>query len=151
MNVQIKVLTDRDVHPRKAHETDACFDVFCDRIDQIAPNKVICYLGFACSPPEGYKAVVVPRSSFSHKGWVLGNHIGTIDSGYSAEWQARYEAIPSSIDVVTDTLLYEEFPYKPGDRIAQFSFEKIIPVEWVLVSNLEKSARAEGSFGSTGK
>ena len=40
---------------------------------------------------------------------------------------------------------------KEGDRIAQLVFLPYIDIEFTKVDELDKTARGDGSFGSTGK
>lgn len=151
IEIKIKKLHPDAIIPSAGSLSAACFDVVATRIERISVNKVICYLGFATEIPEGYKGVIVPRSSFSHKGWVLGNHIGQIDSDYRGEWQMRFEAIPTGIYRSTSNILtYGDFPYKEGDRLGQIYFEKIQPITFTVVEDLTETERNEGGFGSTG-
>ena len=44
----------------------------------------------------------------------------------------------------------EDFEVKKGDRIAQFSLERICMAPIVEVDSLDETERGEGGFGSTG-
>ena len=44
----------------------------------------------------------------------------------------------------------EKFVINPGERIAQMVISKYEKIEWNEVSELEKTDRGEGGFGSTG-
>lgn len=110
-------------------------------------------LGIAMEIPEGYEAIVLPRSSTFHKyGITMTNSAGVIDSSYCGdtdEW--RFPAVAfrhSSISV--------------GDRICQFRiqlsqkatvWQKIkwlfsSKIEFVEVEHLGNADR--GGFGTTG-
>lgn len=147
LEVKIKPLHPDAIFPIAMSSEAACFDVTATKIE-LSYNTAIVRLGFATEIPKGYKGVIVPRSSLSTKGWILGNHIGQIDSDYRGEWQMRFEAIPRWIG--PDSILrYPSFPYTEGDRIGQVYFEKVLPVKFIATGELNKTERGGGGFGST--
>lgn len=90
--------------------------------------------------PEGYEAQIRPRSGLAAKyGITVANAPGTIDADYIGE-----------IKVILVNLSKEKFVINPGERIAQMVISKYEKVEWNEVSELEKTDRGEGGFGSTG-
>ena len=50
----------------------------------------------------------------------------------------------------TYKLLYSDFPFKVGERIAQMYVEEIIPIGFEIVDQLTETTRGDGGFGSTG-
>ena len=97
-------------------------------------------LGIAMELPEGYEAIVAPRSStFKKFGIIQANSIGVIDESYCGnndEWKMPVIA-------VRDTVIQK------NDRICQFRIIKHQPeIEFSVVSSLENADR--GGFGSTG-
>lgn len=156
--------------PVKATEGAGCFDFFVHGIEKKADNKIILYFGLAAAVPEGYVMTFQPRSSFTHKGWVMANSPGQIDSDYRGELQVRMETFLQYTRIINEDtrgwwdknfwkiphnkvtyhINYPEIPYKIGDRCIQAKLEKIEPVELVEVKELSKTSR-EGGFGSTGK
>ncbi len=97
-------------------------------------------LGVSMKLPEGYEAVVVPRSStFKTWGVLQTNHMGVIDNSYCGDndiW--RFPALATR-DVVIEK----------NSRICQFRIQKKMPtVEFNTVSHLDNPDR--GGFGSTG-
>ena len=97
-------------------------------------------LGVGMILPDGYEAIVAPRSSTPSKlGVILSNSIGVIDNSYSGntdEW--RFPAL-----AIRNTII------KKGDRIAQFRIIKNMdPVELIEVDHLNAISR--GGIGSTG-
>jgi len=132
--------------PKKAHKDDACFDLFINNVERVSNNKVTVELGFGTEIPRGFKAIVVPRSSLTHKSWFMANSPAQIDSNYRGEWKLKFEATPRLFN-----LLEREFPYKVGDRVAQCYFERVENVKFEIVDKLNPSDRGEGGFGSTGK
>lgn len=98
-------------------------------------------LGVAMQLPEGYEAIVAPRSStFKHFGILMSNSIGVIDESYCGdddEWHFPAFATRGG------------FIHK-NDRICQFRIVKHQPeVEFQTVLDLGNSNR--GGLGSTGK
>lgn len=97
-------------------------------------------LGFAMKLPEGYEALVAPRSSTIKKyGIMVGNSIGIIDESYSGntdEWGlVAYAIRDTHIDM--------------NDRICQFRIIEHQPtLKFNEVDKLNGPNR--GGFGSTG-
>lgn len=99
MNVPIEFLKVRDNAqlPQYATEGAAACDVFASEVENVAPGLVIVRLGFATDIPPGWQARIQPRSSFTHKGWVMANSPGIIDSDYRGEWMLKFQAIPEML------------------------------------------------------
>lgn len=110
-------------------------------------------LGIAARLPEGFEAVVLPRSgTFKNFGVTLANSQGVIDNSYSGnndEW--RFNAIPFKDGVINE-----------GDRICQFRIQLSQKatvwqkLKWLLSSGIKivevesLSDQDRGGFGSTG-
>lgn len=97
-------------------------------------------LGVAMQLPEGYEAIVTPRSSlFKRRGIIMTNSIGIMDESYCGdndEWK-----IPAY--ATRDTLIPK------GERICQFRIVKHQPeIEFEIVDTLGNPDR--GGYGSTG-
>jgi dUTPase len=78
------------------------------------------------------------------------------DEDYTGEYVLKFRCIPTlgGLSSFTGNIsLYpgEEFPYKPGDRIAQMYLEEVIPIEFEEVEELSNTERGDGGFGSTGR
>jgi dUTP pyrophosphatase len=128
-------------------------DLVATEIEYLEENKVIVKYGFSTEIPEGYKVFIMPRSSFTHKGWAMQNSPGVVDSDYRGEWMSKFEAIPVGLINGMNTigpLIYEDFPYKKGDRVAQCSIEVNIHMAFKEVQDLSETIRGTGGFGSTG-
>lgn len=98
-------------------------------------------LGVAMQLPEGYEALIAPRSStFSKTGIILANSIGVIDETYCGDndqWHFPALAI-------------RECHIKKGERICQFRIIKHQPrINLVTVETLNNPDR--GGIGSTGR
>lgn len=95
--------------------------------------------GLGLEIPEGYVALLFPRSSISKTDHYLRNSVGVIDSGYRGEIKVRM-SVPN--------LGSKE--YDIGDKIAQLVIIKLPWVEIQEVEELSETDRGEGGFGSTG-
>lgn len=128
-----------DLFPKKAHQNDACFDIYSAETVTIMPDKqCMVSTGVHMDIPVGYEVVFRGRSGNCAKR-ELWNHYGTIDTGYVDECKV----------IVRNQ---SKFPYTiaRGDRIAQFKVQEVIPTELVLVDEFETESRG-GGFGSSGK
>lgn len=127
--------------PVKGSEHAACYDVYAHSSERNYDGVVTYKLGFATEIPEGWKAVITPRSNLTKHKWAILNSPGIIDSDYRGEWMIKMTSLDG---------LFKPDPYTVGDRIAQIYFEKVHPVEFIEVESLDESSRGEGGFGSTG-
>ena len=87
----------------------------------------------------GFCAMILPRSGLGHRGLVLGNLVGLIDSDYQGE-----------LKISTWNRGQEPQTIEPGDRIAQMVITPIIQPTFIEVDDFESSSRGEGGFGHTG-
>lgn len=112
-----------------------------ERVELKAGEYKLLRLGVGMILPDGYEALVLPRSSTPSKfGIILANSMGVIDNSYSGdadEW--RFPAV-----AIRDTVI------EKGDRIAQFRIIKNQPgISFEIVDHLNEISR--GGIGSTGK
>ena len=103
-------------------------------------EKALLRLGVAMKLPDGYEAILAPRSStFKNYGIIQTNGIGIIDSTYCGnndEWMMPVLA-------TRETMIHK------NDRICQFRIQKKQPtIKFVVVDKLGDEDR--GGFGSTG-
>ena len=168
VEVKIKKLEAGADMPQQMSKGAACFDLVVNDVEFTNKdyNKVILKFGISVEIPEGYKLVIVPRSSFTHKGWVMANTPGQVDSDYRGELMVRMEAIPTGVelyevpapldfperpDITKVRLTYDDCPYFDGDKAFQAYIEKVEKCSFVEVKELTATERGEGGFGSTGK
>ena len=144
ISLKVKKLTSTAKIPTKAHNTDACFDLYCDNkydiIIQPHCSEVLS-TGIQTEIPEGYFAPVFSRSGMGFKqGLRLCNSVGVIDADYRGEWMVK---------LVNDS----EIPavIHPGNKIAQFTLLPVLDINIEDVEELSDTERGEGGFGSTGK
>lgn len=96
--------------------------------------------GLAVAIPQDYEIQVRPRSGLALKhGITVPNTPGTIDSDYRGELKViliNHGAVP--------------FEVRRGDRVAQLVLAPVTRASWLVVDELDETARGEGGFGSTG-
>ena len=128
--------------PTYAQPGDAGADLR-SRVSAVVParGRVLVPTGVSIALPDGYVALVHPRSGLAHKnGITVLNTPGTVDAGYRGE-------IAVNLYNTTDT----DFAVEPGDRIAQLVIQQVERAHFIQVEKLPESDRGEGGHGSTGK
>lgn len=112
-----------------------------DQDIELAPlERKIVPTGISIALPVGFEAQVRPRSGLAAKnGVTLVNAPGTIDADYRGE-----------IGVILVNLSKEPFRISRGMRIAQLVVARHARAVWREVSELDRTARGAGGFGSTG-
>ena len=138
--LKIKPLTDcRFIAPVKATAGSAAFDIYAQE-DIALSNKgfITVKLGFATEIPQGYAAVMLPRSGLGSKhGLRMANTSGLIDSDFRNEWLA-------TLTVESPNLLIEK-----GTRFLQFYLVEVPEFNIEIASELSETDRL-GGYGSTG-
>jgi dUTP pyrophosphatase len=128
--------------PQYAKPGDAGADIV-SRIDiTLAPGeRALVPTGIAIALPDGYVALVHPRSGLAIKhGVTMVNSPGTVDAAYRGELQI----------ILINHDPHQAVSFKRGDRIAQLVIQKVERAEFIEVSQLPGSGRGSGGFGSTG-
>ena len=162
MKVKLKKMDEKAVTPFKKYDTDFCYDMVAVSEEEIAPNVWKYRLGLAMQVERGIEEIIKvkkhkeyfdflfsemkisidirPRSSVWKTGMVLSNCIGTVDEDFTGEVSAVfYHVLPNMPR------------YKVGDRVCQMKIGFTLPIEFEYVDELQKTERADGSYGSTGK
>ena len=125
--------------PQYAHDGDAGADLTASEKKIIpARDRLLVATGIRLEIPEGYVGLIWPRSGLAVKNGIH-TGAGVIDSHYRGE-----------IKVLLFNHSDSEFQIKQGDRIAQVLIQKVERVQFIPVTELSKTARSEGGFGSTG-
>ena len=148
MKVKVKKLNENAVIPFKTYERDFCYDVVAVSEEEVAPNVWKYGIGLAFQIDRdslfGHRYLNLsidlrPRSSVWKTGMVFSNCEGTIDELYTGEVYAVF---------------YHVFPnmerYKVGQRIGQIKIGTTMPIEFVIVDELDETERNDGGYGSTG-
>ena len=140
MEIKVKKLVDGLHDINQAHNGE-WYDLRCAKdMYLIAGDLAYIPLGVAIELPDGYEAIVAPRSSAAKKfGIIQANSLGVIDHAYCGdndEWMMPVYAI-------RNTTIHK------NDRICQFRIQKIQPeADIVYVSELGNKDR--NGIGSTG-
>ena len=128
--------------PAYAHPGDAGADLLTAVDVTLAPGeRALVPTGIAVALPDGYVALVHPRSGLAAKhGLSIVNAPGTVDSGYRGEIKV---------------MLINHDPGEPielrrGDRIAQLVIQRVERALFTEVGELPDSVRGAGGYGSTG-
>lgn len=165
-NIKVKKLHKDAIIPKRAHASDAGFDIYALEDKLIEPGETaLIKTGLAFELPEGYEMQIRPRSGITLK-TKLRVQLGTVDCGYVGEvgvivdntydsvgW---YDTCPNLIDgnpdysYVGDGEVDGCYAIKKGDRICQAIIQRLPDVELIEVESLGDSERGAGGFGSTG-
>lgn len=159
LNLKIQRLTNTAKLPSKAHEEDACFDIYADIPDEhyvycfgfpkeyhgkgvvIPPHETILIpTGFATEIPMGFWGTIFARSGLASKqGLRPAQGVAVIDEPYRGEWK-----IPLHNDTDEAKIIHH------GDRICQFMLLPYFDTNLIEVDSLSSTDRGDGGFGSTG-
>lgn len=148
LELKIKRLSETATLPKKAHPTDACFDIYADALSfrsdgeiTIRPHETVKIpTGIATNIPHGYWGAVFARSGLATKqGLRPAQGVPVIDEPYTGEW-----LIPLHNDTDEDKIVHH------GDRIAQFMLLPWYETAITEVDELEATDRGSKGFGSSG-
>jgi dUTP pyrophosphatase len=128
--------------PSYAHPGDAGADLVTAVDVTLAPGeRALVPTGVAIALPEGYVALVHPRSGLAARhGLSIVNTPGTVDAGYRGE----VKVLLVNHDPV------EAIALRRGDRVAQLVFQQVEQAAFTEVEVLPDSVRGAGGYGSTG-
>ncbi|HXE72837.1 MAG TPA: dUTP diphosphatase [Candidatus Nitrosotenuis sp.] len=122
--------------PRKAHPSDACFDLTSPEAHTIPPGATATIdVGLALQLEEGWEAQVRGRSGLASRGHVV--HPGTVDHLYR-----------HNLKVVVHNLSQDPWVVRPGDRIAQMKISRVWEVQ---MEQAAVQTTGRGGLGSTGR
>ena len=151
LDLRIKKVSPTCTLPTKAHEDDACFDIYADlgtdkeAIVTINPHETVMIdTGFATQIPKGWWAPIFARSGLSwRKGLRPVQGIPVIDAGYRGEWKV---ALHNDLNI----------PQSIGnqERIAQFTLLEYPKINLIPVEEFDdetETERGTGGFGSSGE
>lgn len=139
LKVRFKKLTNNAVMPKKAHPTDAGFDLVAVKTQNIpARDRMLLSTGIAIDIPIGYAGMVTGRSGNTIKRGLVGQ-LGIIDTGYHGE-----------IGVMAFNETDADITISEGERIGQILIVPHMPADFDEDENFVASNRG-GGFGSTGR
>ena len=141
VEILVQRLDDEVPLPSYAHPGDAGADLTTTVDVRLEPGeRAMVPTGIAVALPEGYVALVHPRSGLAAKhGLTVVNSPGTIDADYRGE-----------VKVALVNLGQAPVRIERGMRIAQLVVAPVSCVTWETVGALPDTARGGGGFGSTG-
>lgn len=162
LQLKFKRLSPTMTVPTKAHENDACFDLYADlgynyeNLKEklplgtslrgfsalIKPGECVkIHTGFSTNIPHGYWAAIFARSGLATKnGLRPAQGVPVIDEPYTGEWIIPLYNQSNETQYINH-----------GDRIAQFVLLPYFDTELIEVKELKETDRGEGGFGSSGK
>ena len=160
--MEVKIKLNGGIMPKKAHPSDAAFDLYVPEDVVLQHGRQIIDLKFSIELPIGYAATIQPRSGFSAKGMEVEAHQkitkvedvfdtiidadiirGLIDENYRGN-------VGAIIKVDDEYCRYHRCVLKKGTRIAQMQIVEVPQVELIEVEELSDTDRGKGGFGHTG-
>ena len=130
--------------PGYAHAGDAGADLLARQGVVLAPagGRALIPTGLALALPDGWAALVLPRSGLALRhGVTCLNTPGLIDAGYRDEVKVLLVNLDPSVP----------YEVRRGDRIAQLVVQPVAQVRFSPTDALPGSTRGSGGFGSTGR
>lgn len=143
LNVKFTRLAPQAKTPTKATSGSGAYDIYSTDELLLAPEGRYAFgTGLAMEIPDGFVALVCPRSGLAIKnGVTVLNAPGVVDSDYRGEVKA----------IVINHDLVQPLQVNKGDKIAQLLFVRAEQAEFEEVEALSSTQRGAGGFGSTGK
>lgn len=159
LEIKVKLL-DGGIMPVKAHDDDACYDLYLPAETVLKHGRQQIPLGFCIQIPNGYSGYVRSRSGNMSKGLenIKGERInaevktGVVDAGYRGVVGIIVEnhvPTPSRIDS-NGKVDKSNVTLAKGYKIGQMAILPVPKVRLLKVDALDESERGEGGFGSTG-
>lgn len=139
MKVRFKKLVPIAETPRKAHPSDAGFDLTATSRSWDGSCWVY-GTGLAVEVPEGYAGFVFPRSSVAKRSLELSNCVGIIDAHYRGEVTFKFRPVFSR----------ETYLYEVGERIGQLVILPLPQIDFEESEELSDTDRGTGGYGSSG-
>jgi len=139
LEIKVKKLHENAIIPTKAHESDSGWDLYIlDDIEIKPKDTVIIPTGIAIKLPPNTEAQVRPRSGVTSK-TKLRVQLGTIDNDYTGD-----------IGIIVDNIGDESIALNSGYKLAQLVVQQLPSTVMDVVDDLERGARGDKGFGSSG-
>lgn len=138
--LKIKRLCEDAKVPTSPRSGDIGYDLYVHSIKSETDSTIVYDTGLAIELPEGYHALLFPRSSIIKQELFLANSVGVIDNSYRGEIIVTMRKLAKGINV-----------YRPGDKFCQLVLIKEIKMDIKEVSELSSTERGDNGFGSTGR
>lgn len=142
VTVEISYVEEGARRPEYQTPGSAGCDLCASESVTIAPGEwALVSTGLAIAIPAGFTGMVCPRSGLAFKhGVTVLNGNGIIDS----DFRGILKVILINHGATT-------FHVQPGDRVAQLLVTPVMRAKFRAVSDLDKTVRGSGGFGSTGR
>lgn len=156
INVKIK-LEDGGILPAKATPGAAAYDVYLPQMYIVETGRSVLPLNFRIELPDGYEALIEPRSGFSSKG--MEGYISIkeedgriIDSAGHGRFDCdvMHGKIDSDYRGIVGVIVNNRdrrFTLPKGMRIAQMTLRKVENATFIQVDALSETERGDGGFG----
>ena len=132
-------LDDGAYTPKRAHDTDAGFDLYSRERKVVPANGSETFdVGVHIALPPHSAGFLKSKSGLNVKHGITSS--GVIDCGYTG-----------SICVKLYNNSDKDYTVEVGDKISQLVILPVITPELELVTELEETERGNGGFGSTGR
>ena len=131
-----------DIYPLEKTDKGDWIDLrVAEDVELKAGEFKLISLGVSMKLPEGYEAVIIPRSStFKHWGILQTNHFGLIDNSYCGDNDVWMFPALATRDVLIEK----------NSRICQFRVQK--KMDNIVFNTVDKLGDVDrGGFGSSGK
>jgi dUTP pyrophosphatase len=125
--------------PKYMQEGDCGMDLVAISCSLDEYGNYVYDTGIAIKVPEGHMGLLMARSSISKYDLVLSNSLGLIDKSYTGSLIFKFKPLKDKPKV-----------YSVGDRIGQLVIAPCATVTLNQVDELEKTARGQNGFGSSG-
>lgn len=140
MKIRFKKLDPKAVMPRKAHPTDAGFDLCCVTDYNIEPQeRALIDTGVAMDIPLGYCGLVTGRSGNTIKRGLVGQ-LGIIDSDYRG-----------TVGIMAFNMSKETISIRAGERVGQILIIPHLSADFEEAESLTETDRGVGGYGSSGR
>ena len=138
---KIPIVYHADIYPLEKTEKGDWIDLrVAEDVELKAGESKCISLGVSMKLPEGYEALIIPRSStFKHWGILQTNHCGLIDNSYCGDNDVWMFPALATRDVLIEK----------NSRICQFRIQKKMD-KLVFVPVNELGNEDRGGFGSSG-
>lgn len=157
--MEVKIKLNGGIMPKKAHPSDAAFDLYVPEDVVLKTGRQVIDLGFSLEIPEGYAATIQPRSGFSCRGIAgdlyLDHECFSCDHADADVTRGLVDCnYRGNVGVIINTReTWDENQYfviSKGTRIAQMQIVEVPQVDLVEAEELSETDRGEGGFGHTG-
>ena len=154
--MDVKIQLNGGIMPQKQHVGDAAFDLYVPENVPVVFGRKLIDMKFALELPDGYAAIIQPRSGCSLKGIEVFNDAG---DSYYMDADVKIGLVDSNDRKNVGTIIQMRYNpavsqgkwyIKKGSRISQMRIVEVPSVDLVLAEMLSVTDR-EGGFGTTGQ